>query len=276
MLITSETPLILGLHRIGYPPRNAQIRGLFTSPMLLRFELTILKSLGYRFSTLSDAFRFPQPRTAVITFDDGYRDNMIAAETILSDFGAPATVFVVTADVGQSGVVWSEAGEKLPAEMLGWEDLGKLTMMGWEIGSHSHFHIHHDRRSETEQREIIAKSIDSIEKNLGFRPRTFAYPYGAYNSITKNVVRELNFSHAVTTRPPMASEREAALIDPYELPRISIGGRHVLHYLRAVNRTCLALQGNRPSNVTGFRLGSRAFLSAFSRNLFATRNKIMP
>lgn len=276
MLISSETPLILGLHRIGYPPRNAQIRGLFTSPKLLRFELTILKSLGYRFSTLSDAFRFPQPRTAVITFDDGYRDNLIAAETILSDFGAPATVFVVTSDVGKSGVVWSEAGEKLPAEMLGWEDLRKLTTMGWEIGSHSHFHIHHDRRSEAEQRRIIAKSIDSIEQNLGFRPRTFAYPYGAYNAITKSIVRGLDFSYAVTTRPPTASDKEAGLTDPYELPRISIGGRHALHYLKVMNRTRLALHGSRRSNVAGFRLGSRAFLSAFSRNLFAARDKIMP
>ncbi|MER3431515.1 MAG: hypothetical protein C4324_10840 [Blastocatellia bacterium] len=274
MSLSSDFPLILALHRIGYPPANARIRGLFTSPKLLRFELHILKSLGYRFCTLSDAFLFPRPRTAVITFDDGYRDNLTAAEKILGDFGAPATLFVVTSDVGKSNVVWGEADEKLPAEMLSWEELRTLSSLGWEIGSHSHFHVHLERRSVLAQRDMIAKSIEAIDENLGFRPRTFAYPYGSYSSITKNLLRELGFSYAVTTRSP--SSGEPFDFDSLELPRISVGGRHLLHYFRAANRTRLALQSNGSFDGVVIRLGSRALLSALGSKHFSARDNIMP
>ncbi|MEW6360520.1 MAG: polysaccharide deacetylase family protein [Acidobacteriota bacterium] len=268
-------PLILGLHRIGYPPKGAAIRGLFTSPKLLRFELAFLKSLGYRFSTLTEAFLFPQPKTAVITFDDGYRDNLIAAESILSEFQAPATVFVITSDIGKKSVVWEEAGEKLPAAMLSWDELKKLKALGWEIGSHSHQHVHHNRLNEKQQRLLIADSIEAIAKNIGERPKTFAYPYGAYDLTTKRIIRELGIHYAVTTRPPAGALQEINNLDKLELPRIAFGGRHLLHYLRAINKTRAAIK---PGNTifSSFSVGTRAIFPNFGKSPFPARDEIVP
>jgi len=52
-------------------------------------------------------------RSVVITFDDGYRDNLIAAKPVLERYGVPATVFVVTA--------YTEAGRE-----FWWDELERL------------------------------------------------------------------------------------------------------------------------------------------------------
>src|SRR6478672_10470251 len=95
--------LILGLHRVGHPPRRAKIRGLFITPRLLTFQLHVLRLLGYRFLTLRDAIANADKneKIAVLTFDDGYADNVTAALPVLRKFNAPATVFVITDDIGK-------------------------------------------------------------------------------------------------------------------------------------------------------------------------------
>ncbi|HEY3860398.1 MAG TPA: polysaccharide deacetylase family protein [Verrucomicrobiae bacterium] len=45
-------------------------------------------------------------QAAVITFDDGYANNLLAAE-ILSDLGLPWTVFVSTGAIGTGGMIWT-------------------------------------------------------------------------------------------------------------------------------------------------------------------------
>lgn len=226
--------LILGLHRVGQPPASAKIRGLFTTPRLLTFELWLLRKLGFRFLTLSEAMNDVSGWSAVITFDDGYADNVQNALPILERFGARATIFVITDDVGKCDVVWDEAGEKLPADMLSWEDLRELQSHGWEIGSHGHKHVHFDRRNAASQESLVCDSVFQIEEKLGTVPISFAYPYGVFNETTKNALRRFGIRYAVTTNPYGDNQ---SVEDALELRRLSIGGRHVLHYLRAFRQT---------------------------------------
>ncbi|MFN6963601.1 MAG: polysaccharide deacetylase family protein [Pyrinomonadaceae bacterium] len=237
----SSRPLILSLHHVGAPPRSARIRGLFTTPSLLSFQLRWLLRSGYTFTTLSRAFARPDRRTAVVTFDDGYRDNLTAGLPVLEELGIPATVFVITGDVGKRGVTWSEAGDPLPSDMLGWDDLALLQSKGWEVGSHADQHIHLARHSPEVQLSTISSSIDAICKNLGSRPRSFAYPYGSYDETTKRIVSDCGFELAVTARSGVASGRHQESL--LELSRIPIGGRRFYHFLKCFNRTRRALGG---------------------------------
>lgn len=152
-------PLILSLHRVGLPPPNATHRCLFTTPLLLEFQIRFLKLLGYRFATLKDAVESKDEKVAVITFDDGYLDNFTSGLPVLDRLNVPATVFVITGDVGARNRVWEEAGEKLPANFMTWEDLNILVKFGWEIGSHAHSHIHLSRYPIERQEMEIARSI---------------------------------------------------------------------------------------------------------------------
>jgi peptidoglycan/xylan/chitin deacetylase (PgdA/CDA1 family) len=52
--------------------------------------------------------RPPPPRSVVLTFDDGFRDNVENALPILDEFGAVATVFVVTESLSDGRLPWSQ------------------------------------------------------------------------------------------------------------------------------------------------------------------------
>lgn len=232
--------LIISLHRVGRPPVGATHRRLFVTPRLLSFELWLLSKLGYKFNTLKDAILESGGKHAVITFDDGYEDNLSAGFPVLDKHTAPATIFVVTSDVGRKEVVWDQAGEKLPANLLGWEELAELQRKGWEIGSHGAEHVRFHERTVEQQQRLIASSLDTIEMKLGTVPISFAYPYGYFNEDTKAVLRRSGVRFAVTTvwpEPGDLLERD----DLLGLKRIPIGGRNFHHFIQAAIRTFRAV-----------------------------------
>lgn len=225
--------LVLSLHRLGSPPSNAKIRGLFISPRALRFQLSLVRALGYRFMTLREAMTERRGLRAVVTFDDGYADNYSSALPILRAMEIPATLFVITGDVGKRMVVWDEADEDIPADMLTWDQIRALRRAGWEIGSHSDRHVHLERRTEEEQTRLIGISCDIIEDKVGAKPSSFAYPYGTFSETTKRVLRRHGFDFAVTTFPSKADDLCEDLL---EIGRTSIVGRHFYHDIRNVRR----------------------------------------
>lgn len=79
-----------------------------------------------RLADLRDRLRVGRCRKPLValTFDDGYRDNLLVAKPLLERFGAPATVFVATGLVGQSRHFWWDrlaltclSGAPLPREL---------------------------------------------------------------------------------------------------------------------------------------------------------------
>jgi peptidoglycan/xylan/chitin deacetylase (PgdA/CDA1 family) len=234
--------LIVGLHRVGYPVAGCTHRNLFTSPRFLRFQISLLKRLGFDFVTLKQAMQSRSGRFAVLTFDDGYLDTMTEAAPILERMSVPATVFVVTGDVGRSAMVWEEAGEKLPADLMCWETLRELRGRGWEIGSHASQHIHLDRYSRRAQMATVAESIDSIRDNIGEAPHSFCYPYGAYNAMTKEVLEQAGLSYGLTSEMAVFSDTTTSA-DNLALKRVPAGGRKPHHYLRFAARSIRAAGG---------------------------------
>jgi len=228
--------LILALHRVGKPPREATLRGLFTSERLLRFQVRLLEAVGFRFTTLREAMSGGGGRKAVITFDDGYLDNLTNALPVLGPMNVPATVFAITGDVGKRGCTWDEAGDKTPSDMLTWEQLRELAAKGWEIGAHADEHVHLAKRPPSEQMKAIRSSVRSIEERLGTEPISFAYPYGSYTEETKGILRSLRVRFAVTTRKPSPGELRPS-DDHLELKRLAVGGWAWHHFAKVAIRS---------------------------------------
>jgi peptidoglycan/xylan/chitin deacetylase (PgdA/CDA1 family) len=69
------------------------------------------------------------------------------------------------------------------------------------IGGHTLDHPNLPTLTEAQQRSEIVDSKNEIEKEIGHPIKDFAYPYGAYNAITIQIVREAGYQTAVTTLP---------------------------------------------------------------------------
>ncbi len=108
-------PLILLYHRIDNDPLDAQL--LAVSPE--NFEAH-LKRLAENCKTLplhqflAEVSRgIIRPNTMVITFDDGYLDNLTNAVPLLEKYGLHATIFVTSGMVGSDREFWWDALERI-------------------------------------------------------------------------------------------------------------------------------------------------------------------
>ena len=158
-------------------------------------------------------------KSAVITFDDGFRDNYENALPILSEFGYPATVFVTAGFISSEGR-GAENVKYMDREMLSWRQLREMQNNGVTIGAHTITHPKLPDIGEALAREEIAGSKIRIEDELQKEVKDFAYPYGLYDAATREIVVEEGFESACTTRSGFNSSRS----DPYLLRRIEVYG----------------------------------------------------
>ncbi len=164
-----------------------------------------------------------------ITFDDGYRDNLVHAAPVLRRLGFAATVFVVP---GRLGGVLTPQDDPATGAMLKPEDLPALEAMGISIGAHTLTHPHLSRLRKEVQREEIEVSGLMLQKVLGHPISAFAYPYGTqrdYNAITMRLVRESGYVFAVSNR--YGPNRAGA--DRWQLRRIWIDASDTLASFKA-------------------------------------------
>lgn len=92
-------------------------------------------------------------RAVVVTFDDGYADNLYNAKPLLEHYGIPATIYVSTGYLGQEREFWWDELQrlllqpgKLP-EKLTLEINGQINH--WELGKAKHYsreHYNSDRK----------------------------------------------------------------------------------------------------------------------------------
>jgi peptidoglycan/xylan/chitin deacetylase (PgdA/CDA1 family) len=123
---TNAVGLILMYHRVGEfspdPWRLAVSSGHFAEHLEVLRRCGHLLLLARAVEALRD-HRLPG-RTLVVTFDDGYADNLYNAKPLLERYDVPATVFLTTGYVGGDREFWWDALERvllgpdvLPAEL---------------------------------------------------------------------------------------------------------------------------------------------------------------
>ena len=107
--------LILMYHRIGVSGLDPW--GLAVSPAHFAEHLAVLRQHGRTaplarvVETLRDG-TLPS-RTLVVTFDDGYADNLYNARPLLERYDVPATVFVATGHIGSDREFWWDELEEI-------------------------------------------------------------------------------------------------------------------------------------------------------------------
>jgi peptidoglycan/xylan/chitin deacetylase (PgdA/CDA1 family) len=106
---------ILMYHRVAEPESDPW--ELSVSPRHFAAHLEILKKYAHPMGLLElvDCLRDGKvPRRAVIvTFDDGYADNLYEAKPLLERYDVPATVFLPTGHIGESEEFWWDKLDRL-------------------------------------------------------------------------------------------------------------------------------------------------------------------
>ncbi len=211
---TSRIPILM-YHYLSIPPADADIyrQDLSVSPDLFAAHLDRLSEEGYTTISLYDLMRHLNAGTAlpekpvIITFDDGYRDNYENAFPLLKARKMTATFFVVTDFID----------EERPA-YLSWDMVREMLAGGMSIESHGRNHVSlADKDTDYLVWQALG-SMETIEFELGQRPRFVSYPAGEYDQRTIAVFESANYWAGLTTEQGMEQHSD----DPFRLERIRV------------------------------------------------------
>lgn len=104
-----SSAVILVYHRVG--PQEDTWSSLPVSPLDFERQIRYLYQ-AYEVLPLDKLVQYIQegktlpPKAAVITFDDGYKDNYSYAYPILKKYNVPATIFLATGHIGTGNLFW--------------------------------------------------------------------------------------------------------------------------------------------------------------------------
>ena len=126
----------------------------------------------------------------VITFDDGYADNLYNALPVLQKFNVPATIFV-TPGFTDSDREFPWDGGNTPARpeyrQLSQAELRQLSQEQLiTLGSHTLTHQQLSSLTPRQQEEEIVCGHQMLEKIVGKKLTTMSYPFGNYCDIDEN------------------------------------------------------------------------------------------
>ena len=223
-------PRILMYHMIREPIKGKKFNSLRVSPVMFEKQIAYLAQNGWQSFTMSEAMKLKDklpPKSVVVTFDDGYRDNLINALPILQKYNFKATVYLV---VDRHHRDWSgqrkakNAGAGLKDEpKLSDDEVRALIDSGLiEIGGHTMTHANLSRLTQEQKEYEIAQSKKEIEKKFGIECESFAYPFGIYDDMDKEIVQKSGYKSAVTTKVGIADIKSC---DAFEIPRITVSGK---------------------------------------------------
>jgi peptidoglycan/xylan/chitin deacetylase (PgdA/CDA1 family) len=193
-------------------------------------QMSLLSELGYTPVSL-DSVRdhyllgVPLPPHAVlITFDDGYRDNLENALPVLRAHGYPAVLFVPIGYLDDARPLPHEELLRtlgVSNQTLDWDELAELEAGGVRIESHGIGHWPLTALEPAEATREIALSKLRLEERLGREVDAFAYVKGSqadYRPEHASLVQQAGYKLAFTS----VSGANGPTSDPFRLRRYNI------------------------------------------------------
>lgn len=191
------------------------------SPAQLEEDLHFLGENGYEAVSAGQLIRYVNgegelpEKPVLITFDDGYYNNMIYALPLLKKYGMRAVI----SPIGFKAEEFSQVRDQNPMyAYLSWEELCGLREEGtFELGNHS-YNLHSTDRgrngvarntgeSKEKHREILMEDVGrlqlALDAHCGGAPKVFAYPFGKWDKESEAVLLEMGFEVLLTCHERM-------------------------------------------------------------------------
>jgi peptidoglycan/xylan/chitin deacetylase (PgdA/CDA1 family) len=186
--------LVLLYHRVAEPSTDPF--DLCVTPRAFAEHLEVIRSLAHPISlgTLTRSLevgRIPR-KGVVVTFDDGYADNLLAARPLLEAHDVPATFFITTGSIGSDCEYWWDQLERivlrhgpgqaamgdglLDDSSIGFEDYGEeesRSHRGWRYSDAGSPHSRHRffRHAYSRLQAMSPGARDRALSGLGERAR---------------------------------------------------------------------------------------------------------
>jgi len=169
------------------------------------------------------------PKPIVITIDDGFKSTFTLAYPVLKKYNFPATLFLYT------NFIEKNSGS------LTWKEIIEMTKNNIEIGSHTLSHCNLLKYEKNENYETylarirreIFLSKEILESKIGSKVKFFAYPYGVYSPIIKNLVIQAGYEGILNAN----SMNNTLTADPFSLNRQIIFGNNSFNsFIRILNQ----------------------------------------
>lgn len=169
-------------------------------------QLRNLQAKGYTPITMRSASRIMRgleaspSKPVVITYDDGFSDQLVAFE-LLKKYNMPATFYVMPGGELSGWCVGADRQNlKCGDSYMNWAEITMISDSGLiEIGSHTIDHAQLNALDGTSKRNQIFSAKQIIEQKINKQVVSFAYPYGAFDGETIELVREAGYTSAVST-----------------------------------------------------------------------------
>ncbi len=110
-----------------------------------------------------------------LTIDDGYRSWLDSIDPILKEYNFPITGFINDLTQVEQSLTWDDIKTLSENEL-------------WEFGWHGLYHSDLTRLSDKEEERVIAEGETVFNNHSLPSPKTFSYPFGAYDFTTKLTV----------------------------------------------------------------------------------------
>ena len=201
--------LAIAYHRFNeqkYPSTNIQMD-------IFKEHIKLIKQLNFKFYDPNRfILNFSKPKKEkkiLLTIDDGFISFYENAWPYLKKNRIPFILFVSTQTVGRYGY-------------MNWDQIREVEKEDFSyIGNHSHSHEYLVDLSNKDFIKDIDNSINIFQKELGYNPTLFSYPFGEYSNFIKEYISK-NFKFSFGQHSGVIDFNK----NKYELPRFPINEKY--------------------------------------------------
>jgi peptidoglycan/xylan/chitin deacetylase (PgdA/CDA1 family) len=203
---TGPVPFLV-YHALGPAPAGAPFPGLYVSYGDFKAEMSWLHVHGYQAVTIDEVMRawfhggtLPR-KPIVITFDNGYPEQVTFAPHVMARYGWPGVLNEITENHLHPRQIWP------------------IIHMGWEVDSHSLTHPDLVTESSAGLWAQVHASRVYLHRTFHIPSNSFCYPSSRYDATVVAAVKRAGYTNGVTE-----GDAYATSADPYLLPRFEIEG----------------------------------------------------
>ncbi len=216
---------ILMYHKIPHSKLESQHK-IFVTAKNFEQHLKFFKAWGFTTITFNELQDFKSARKdfslfpkkpLLLTFDDGYVDNLEIASPLLKKYGFKAQLFLL-ANAKINSNEWDHSPTEKSHQIVAGNERQKWKSSAFVIGSHGFSHERITAMEEEKARAELRLSKQELEKEFGANISVYAFTYGDTNLQMAQMAFDEGYDYAVNTDSGGLLIEE----DPYCIFRVNI------------------------------------------------------